>query len=39
MFHAVRLWWTQGRGRLTARLFASEFTVVISGILAAQTNK
>ncbi|MEP7315832.1 MAG: hypothetical protein ABI667_03970 [Sphingomicrobium sp.] len=36
LFHAVRLWWTQGRGRLTVRLFVFEFTVVISGILAAQ---
>jgi hypothetical protein len=36
MFHAIRLWWMDGRGQLTARLFAFEFVVVVAGVLAAQ---
>lgn len=36
MFHAVRRWWLEGRGKPTARLFLIEFTVVVAGVLAAQ---
>ena len=36
MFHAVRNWWTGGRGKLTARLFVFEFVVVVLGVVAAQ---
>ena len=36
MFHAIRSWWTDGRGRLTARLFLFELLVVILGVLIAQ---
>lgn len=36
MFQAVRLWWGDGRGKSTARLFAFEFVVVMAGVLAAQ---
>lgn len=36
MFHAVRIWWSGGRGKLTARLFVFEFVVIMAGILAAQ---
>lgn len=36
MFAAVRQWWTDGRGKPTARLFAFEFIVVMFGVLAAQ---
>ena len=36
MFQAVRQWWGNGRGKLTARLFVFEFVVVVAGVLAAQ---
>ena len=36
MFRAVREWWTDGRGKPTARLFLFEFVVVMIGVLAAQ---
>ena len=36
MFHAVRQWWGEGRGKATARLFAFEFLVVVAGVLVAQ---
>lgn len=36
MFHAVRTWWSGGRGKVTARLFVFEFLVVVAGILTAQ---
>ena len=36
MFRAVRDWWGSGRGRVTARLFAFEFIVVVAGVLTAQ---
>ncbi|WP_308515083.1 hypothetical protein [Sphingomonas flavescens] len=36
MFHAVRHWWGSGRGKVTARLFAFEFLVVVAGVLTAQ---
>ena len=36
MFQAVRHWWGSGRGRITARLFAFEFIVVVTGVLVAQ---
>ena len=36
MFHAVRQWWSGGRGRITARLFLFELCVVIAGVLIAQ---
>lgn len=36
MFQAVRQYWTEGRGKLTARLFIFEFVVVVVGVLAAQ---
>lgn len=36
MFQAVRHWWTGGRGKVTARLFAFEFVVVLLGVLVAQ---
>lgn len=35
MFHAVREWWADGRGRSAARLFIFEFFVVLSGASAA----
>ena len=36
MFQTVRHWWTGGRGKVTARLFAFEFVVVVAGVLTAQ---
>ncbi len=36
MFQAVRQWWGNGRGKLTARLFLFELFVVIAGVLIAQ---
>ncbi len=36
MFHSIRHWWTDGRGKLTARLFMFEFVVVLLGVLVAQ---
>lgn len=36
MFHAVRQWWSGGKGKTTARLFLFEFLVVVAGVLAAQ---
>lgn len=36
MFHAVRNWWNDGRGRGVLRLFLFEFLVVVAGVLAAQ---
>jgi len=36
MFQAVRHWWGSGRGKVTARLFAFEFVVVVAGVLTAQ---
>ena len=36
MFQTVRHWWGTGRGKVTARLFAFEFVVVVAGILTAQ---
>ena len=37
MFHAVRLWWSGGRGKVTFRLFLFEFLVVVAGVLTAQS--
>lgn len=37
MFHAVRLWWSGGRGKVTVRLFLFEFVVVVAGVLTAQS--
>lgn len=36
MFRAVRQWWGDGRGKVTARLFLFEFVVVVAGVLTAQ---
>jgi hypothetical protein len=36
MFRTVRHWWGSGRGKVTARLFAFEFLVVVAGVLTAQ---
>ena len=36
MFGTVRHWWGSGRGKVTARLFAFEFAVVVLGVLVAQ---
>lgn len=36
MFRAVRQWWGNGRGKVTARLFLFEFVVVVAGVLTAQ---
>ena len=36
MFQTVRHWWGSGRGKVTARLFAFEFVVVVAGVLTAQ---
>lgn len=36
MFRTVRHWWGSGRGKVTARLFAFEFVVVVAGVLTAQ---
>ena len=36
MFHTVRHWWGNGRGKVTARLFLFEFVVVVAGVLVAQ---
>ncbi len=36
MFHAIRQWWGDGRGKATTRLFLFEFLVVMAGVLAAQ---
>ena len=36
MFHAIRHWWIEGRGKLTARLFVFELFVVTLGVLLAQ---
>ena len=36
MFQTVRHWWGSGRGKVTFRLFAFEFVVVMAGVLAAQ---
>ena len=36
MFHTVRHWWGNGRGRDTARLFLFELLVVVVGVLIAQ---
>jgi hypothetical protein len=36
MFQTVRHWWTGGRGKVTLRLFAFEFVVVVAGVLVAQ---
>lgn len=36
MFHAIRQWWGNGRGKITARLFLFEFLVVVAGVLTAQ---
>lgn len=36
MFQAVKQWWTGGRGKVTLKLFAFEFVVVMFGVLAAQ---
>lgn len=36
MFQTVRHWWGSGRGKVTARLFAFEFGVVVAGVLVAQ---
>ena len=36
MFQTVRHWWGSGRGKVTARLFAFEFLVVVAGMLTAQ---
>ena len=36
MFRAVRQWWFDGRGKVTARLFVFEFLVVVAGVLTAQ---
>jgi hypothetical protein len=36
MFQTVRHWWGSGPGKVTARLFAFEFIVVVTGVLVAQ---
>lgn len=36
MFQTVRHWWQGGRGKVTARLFAFEFLVVVLGVMVAQ---
>ncbi|MCL6684307.1 hypothetical protein [Sphingomonas alba] len=36
MFQTVRHWWGSGPGKVTARLFAFEFVVVVTGVLVAQ---
>jgi hypothetical protein len=36
MFQTVRHWWSGGRGKITLRLFAFEFLVVVAGVLVAQ---
>lgn len=36
MFQTVRHWWESGRGKVTVRLFAFEFLVVVAGVLTAQ---
>ena len=36
MFRTVRHWWSNGRGKLTARLFIFELFVVVAGVLIAQ---
>jgi hypothetical protein len=36
VFGTVRHWWGSGRGKVTARLFAFEFVVVVAGVLVAQ---
>ena len=36
MFQTVRHWWGNGRGKVTARLFAFELLVVVAGVLIAQ---
>ena len=36
MFQTVRNWWKGGTGKVTARLFAFEFIVVVTGVLVAQ---
>jgi hypothetical protein len=36
MFHDVRKWWSNGRGKITMRLFLFEFVVVVAGVLTAQ---
>lgn len=36
MFQTVRHWWESGTGKVTARLFAFEFIVVVTGVLVAQ---
>ena len=36
MFHAVRQWWSGGRGKVTARLFLFELVVVTLGVMLAQ---
>lgn len=36
MFHALRNWWSGGRGKTSARLFLFGFLVVMAGVLAAQ---
>jgi hypothetical protein len=36
LFQTVRHWWGSGRGKVTARLFAFEFLVVVAGVLTAQ---
>jgi hypothetical protein len=36
MFQTVRHWWGSGRGKVTVRLFAFEFLVVVAGVLTAQ---
>jgi len=36
MFHAIRQWWSNGRGKVTTRLFLFEFVVVVAGVLTAQ---
>lgn len=36
MFQTVRHWWGTGRGKVTVRLFAFEFIVVVTGVLVAQ---
>lgn len=36
MFHTVRQWWGNERGKVTTRLFLFEFVVVVAGVLTAQ---
>lgn len=36
MFRAIRSWWSGGSGKVTLRLFAFEFVVVMFGVLAVQ---